>query len=541
MLTLRLRSLLVVVLLSLLAFSVSFVPSNALSTISSINTVYHTLEVSDFGLLLVNETLTITNNLPSQAAIPEVKLYYPQQYYGNIFLNLISDTRFHGSFAKEGNLTVLSLTPLEEVSLNQGESYSLNVLLSVEGCVHFKESSSVGVNLVLYPGISLQSKAIESTIYTPFATSFQSLEGYELKETPLKTIYSKRFENVTTGSYNFMNATLNLPPASDMIVVEVPRAERTVKVESDGSVSIIDSLEIRNIDNKSITSIKLDLLNPNVIKVKLIMPIGPDEEVYLGVFKQFTPKAPIEYNRSYTFKMEYPAPADLVKFYNGRYVVNITASPPINTLVKEYVIRVELSEGVNLLSEVDKELFVNSSPFVKGRFVVEYEPKLFWSSSTSVPVALMILILLLGVFSYFQKGETEEKKFSSEFYNMVQDKLQLVNSTIDLYEERRLGRVPKQKFNILKQEYVARAGSLNNSLVRTAGELTKESPEKAARVEKVLNLNRELDQALKALVNDYDLLQAGRINNDMFQKRRSSSAKKIDSIRKDIEDEIGAL
>ncbi|MEM3403817.1 MAG: hypothetical protein QXJ17_04730 [Nitrososphaeria archaeon] len=537
----RLRSLPAIVLLFILVFNVSFIPSNALSTISSINTVRHTLEVSDFGLLLINETLVITNDLPSLASVPEIKLYYPSQYYDKMFLNLISDTRFNWSFANGGNLTTLSLKPTEEISLNPGENYSLNILLSVEGCTYFKESSLVEVNLVLYPGISLPSKVVESALYTPFATSFQSLEGYELKETPLKTVYSKRFENVTAESYKFMNAKLNLPLTSDMIIVEVPKAERIIKVENDGSISVIDTLQIRNVSNKSVTSIKLDLLNPNAFKAMLLIPIGQEEEVDLGLFKQFTPKAPIEHNHSCTFTIKYSAPADIIKFLNGRYILNVTTSPSISTLVKEYIIRVEPSEGIRLLSKVDKKLFTNASPFVKDNFIVEYEPKLFWSSSTSVPLALMILILLLGAFSYFQKGEEEEKKFYKEFYNLVQDKIQLASSTLDLYEERRLGKVPKQRFNILKQEYVTRTGSLNSTLVKTAGELVKESPDKAAKVEKILNLNRELDQALKALVNNYDLLQTRRISDEVFLKRRSDSAKKLDSIRREIEGEVSAL
>jgi hypothetical protein len=247
----------------------------------------------------------------------------------------------------------------------------------------------------------------------------------------------------------------------------------------------------------------------------------------------------VMFNETYTFTITYPAPKGMIRFVNGKYVGNITTFPPLDAIVNEYTIKADFSDGI-APKQPSMKTFLNADRYTGGSFIIEYEPKLFWSSTTIVPIGLIVLIILLGAFSLFQREEGKEKEYSSEFFDTVQDKLQLVSSTLELYEERRTGQTIKQRFNVLKQEYLSRASQMNNSLVRITEDFAKENPERK-QPERVMRLNRDLDQALKAVVSDYDSLQSGKIGKDEFNKRRPESMKKLDSIRKEIEDEISTI
>jgi hypothetical protein len=455
-------------------------------------------------------------------------------------MDSVSDPNFQVSFSNVGNLTIIKLAPTKDVTLNPGVEYNLSVTFSAQDLISSKSAQLFYANLALYPGVSLGGLQIVSKIYVPSGAAFTNITGYQNKSLADKLVYSRNYNNTVAWTYSYQNLTLGINPNSDILLIDVPKAERTLQVNDDGSILVSDTIQLKNLSQKNVTSLNLAFLNPNLLSVSVVMPIGPDTSSDLGGSKQFLLDKEVMFNETYTFTIKYLAPEGMIRFVNGKYVGNITTFPPLDAIVNEYTLKADFSDGIAPKQPYMKT-FLNADKYTGGSFIIEYEPKLFWSATTIVPIGLIVLIILLGAFSLFQKEEGEEKEYSSEFFDTVQDKLQLVSSTSELYEERRTGKTMKQRFNVLKQEYISRASQMNNSLVRITEDFAKERPERKPQLEKVMRLNRDLDQALKAVVGDYDSLQSGKVGKDEFNKRRSESMKKLDSIRKEIEDEISTI
>ena len=536
----KFRPALIIMGLFMLTMNLNFVPCYASASIGYCKQFSHSVEIGEYGQFYINDILTFNNNGTSQALIPEITLTYPSQYYNRMFLDSISDSSFQVSFSRERNVTVIKLTPIKDVIINPGSDYNLSVTYSAQNLISPKTAQLFYVNLALYPGVSLGALQLISSVYVPSGASFTNLEGYRMLDLADKLFYYKNYNNTAPGANRFQNLTLGIDPNSAIFLIDVPKAERTLQINDDGSILVSDTIQLTNLAKKNITSLVLALLNPNILNVKVVMPIGPEKNSDLGASKQFFLDKEVKFNETYTFTIRYPAPVGMLTFVNGKYLGNITTSPPLNAVVKEYTLKAVFSDGIEPKQSY-VNTFTNAYQYSKERFIIEYEPKLFWSATTIVPISLIVLIVLLGAFALFQKEEGEEKKYSSEFFDIVQGKLQLVNLIVELYEGRRTGRTVKQKFNMSKQEYLSRTSQMNSSLARITGDFAKEKPEKKSQLEKVMRLNKDIDQALKAVIGEYDSLQSGKIGKDEFDKRKSDLIKKLDSIRKEIEDEISTI
>jgi hypothetical protein len=536
----KIRPVLILIGIFMLTINLNLIPCYASSSIGYCKQFSHSVEIGEYGQFYINDILTFNNNGSSQALIPEITLTYPSQYYNRMFLDSVSDPSFQVSVSKKENVTIVKLTPVKDVLINPGVDYNLSISCVAQNLISPNTAQLYSVNLVLYPGVSLSTSKLISSLYIPAGASFINLEGYQKIDLTDRLLYYKNYNNTLAGTQRFQNLTLGIDPNSAIFLIDVPKAERTLQINDDGSILVSDTIQLKNLAKKNITSLVLALLNPNILNVEVVMPIGPEKSSDLGSSKQFFLDKEVKFNETYTFTIRYPAPAGMLKFVNEKYLGNITTSPPLNAIVNEYILKAVFSDGIEPKQSYTNT-FTNAHQYSKTRFIIEYEPKLFWSATTIMPISLIVLIILLCAFALFQKEEGEEKKYSSEFFDVIQGKLQLVSLTVELYEERRTGRTVKQKFNMSKQEYLNRTSQMNSSLARIAGDFTKEKPEKKPQFEKVMRLNRDIDQALKAVIGEYDSLQAGKIGKDEFDKRRSESIRKLDSIRKEIGDEISTI
>jgi hypothetical protein len=104
-----------------------------------------------------------------------------------------------------------------------------------------------------------------------------------------------------------------------------------------------------------------------------------------------------------------------------------------------------------------------------------------------------------------------------------------------LYENRLKGQIPRQRFNVLKQEYLTSLTRINSSIANSSAETLKNEPQKKPTVDKILAMSREVETLLKQLTTYYDQLNVGKIDGREFEKRRSDTIKRINSIKQELE------
>lgn len=513
--------------------------SYAISSSPYVKEFVHTFEIREYGLTVLTNTISFHNNLTSKATIPTVELKYPRELYQKMMIGEVSDERLAASYYVEGNFTIIKLVPENLIQIDPETDYNITVKILVKEFFSFTSSTSIQFILPIYPALNLDSKATLSNIILPYGVvPTETLENFTYTALVTKNIYTRTFENVRAGNYYFKNTSAELIGSANLYILKVPKATRTIQFYDDGNIWIMEEIQLKNLGKTSISTLSLNILNDRILSVKLVHDIGPETDYDLGLYKQFTLPQQLNQNETYTLKIRYPAPSNMTRFTGNSYIVNITTSPPLDTLVEEYVIKVQPSQGFNLISSEHVKVVENANPYSQQSFVIQYVPKLYWSSSTYLPVSLLVLVVFASIAPLLQREAEEEKKYAVDLKAHVRGKLKLVESIIELYEGRIKGQVPKQRFNILKQEYIASLTKANSSIANSISEALKKDPRDKPIFDKISSINREVDTIFKQLTSYYDQLNIGKIDRNQFEKRRSDTIKRINELKQEIESEL---
>lgn len=526
----------IIVFLSYIMFNYN---SYAISSSPYVKEFVHTFEIKEYGLTVLTSTISFHNNLTSKATIPSVELKYPRELYQKMVIEAVSDERLAASSYSEGNFTIIKLAPKDVIQIDPETDYNITVKILVKEFFSFTSKTSIQFILPIYPALNLDSKATLSNIILPYGVvPTETLENFTYTALVTKNIYTRTFENVRAGNYYFKNTSAELMGSANLYLLKVPKATRTIQFYDDGSIWVMEEIQLKNLGETSISTLSLNILNDRILSVKLVHDIGPETDYDLGLYRQLTLPQQLNQNETYTLKIRYPAPSNMTKFTGNSYVLNITTSPPLDTLVGEYVIRVQPSQGINLISREQVKVIENANPFSLQSFVIEYIPKLYWSSSTYIPVSLLILVIFASITPLLQREAEEEKRYAVDLKAHVRGKLKLIESIIELYEGRLKGQVPRHRFNVLKQEYFASSTKVNSSIANSISEAVKNNPKNKPLFDKISSINRDIDTLLKQLTSYYDQLSMGKIDSKEFEKRRSDTIKRINALKQEIESEL---
>ncbi|MEM3424001.1 MAG: hypothetical protein QXE51_05495 [Nitrososphaeria archaeon] len=528
--------LVIIVFLSYIMFNYN---SYAISSSPYVKEFVHTFEIKEYGLTVLTSTISFHNNLTSKATIPTVELKYPRELYQKMVIEAVSDERLAASSYSEGNFTIIKLASKDVIQIDPETDYNITVKILVKEFFSFTSKTSIQFILPIYPALNLDSKATLSNIILPYGVvPTETLENFTYTALVTKNIYTRTFENVRAGNYYFKNISAELMGSANLYLLKVPKATRTIQFYDDGSIWVMEEIQLKNLGETSISTLSLNILNDRILSVKLVHDIGPETDYDLGLYRQLTLPQQLNQNETYTLKIRYPAPSNMTKFTGNSYVLNITTSPPLDTLVGEYVIRVQPSQGIDLISREQVKVIENANPFSLQSFVIEYIPKLYWSSSTYIPVSLLILVIFASITPLLQREAEEEKRYAVDLKAHVRGKLKLIESIIELYEGRLKGQVPRHRFNVLKQEYFASSTKANSSIANSISEAVRNNPKNKPLFDKISSINRDIDTLLKQLTSYYDQLSMGKIDSKEFEKRRSDTIKRINALKQEIESEL---
>ncbi len=526
-----------IIFLSFIMFN--FNNSYAINSSPYVKEFIHTIEIREYGLTVLTSTISFHNNLTSKATLPTLEIKYPKEIYQKMVVGEVSDKHLITSSYVEGNFTIIKLIPENVIQIDPVADYNITIKILVSEFFSFTSSASIQFTLPIYPAINLDSKATLSNIILPYGVvPTETLENFTYTALATKNIYSRTFENVRAGNYYFKNISSELIGSANLYLLQVPKAVRTIQFYDDGSIWVMEEIRLKNLGKTSLSTLSLNILNDRLLSVKLVHDIGPETDYDLGLYRQFTLPYKLNYNETYTLKIRYPAPSNITRFIGNSYTINITTAPPLDLLVEEYVIKVQPSQGITLVSGEYVRVVENANPFSKQNFVIEYVPKLFWSSSTYIPLSLLILIVFASITPVLQREAEEEKRYAVDLKTHVRGKLKLVESIIELYEGRLKGQVSKQRFNILKQEYFTSSAKANSSIANSIVEAVKSAPQNKPVFDRIVSINKELDMLLKQLTSHYDQLNAGKISMNEFGKRKTDIIKRINSLKQGIESEL---
>jgi hypothetical protein len=523
-------------------------------------TLTHQYRITNFGYGILNDTIAFTNNGTSPEQIPAVQLGIPDNIssLATGFFLTPSNTYTMTSDNVDGN-TVFTIKPVSSaLAVNASSTVSLKTYL--KGVLNITAGSKTSWSglLLLSPSLNETVSTLtisvfvpESATFTPVpsvgATSLNSSLGlspprYELTETNIVP------QVVTeTSVFNDTDEAVFLP-------IQVFSVIRTIVPSTSGLPQVQDLVTLRNLAYYPISNLPVALLLSNLTQVTILpSTITPVENptvvnVTSGTLTLTNPpfSESIAAGDNFSFAMGYTVPKGLVSTSGTTVSVVIPYSFPIEGLVQNYTVRLQVPNGVTGIGQTLVHIS-DASPITPGNVTIAYRVNAGWGADQAVPTASLIfgvvlLLLVLRRPTAASEEETEdeedEKKETSvllaDLIKALEDKLALIDDSITSFAGKPQGAVTRADFLKVRTEL----DSLKNRAFHRLGEAKQATVNK--RLIDVLTqlqeAERDEDRAAKDLLNLYEQYQGRKMKEETFQRLLPNYKKRLSSATNRVSD-----
>jgi len=537
--------LVIALLLALPSFSYQ---AKAQVTIDKISFFNHQMFVSEYGFILVNDTISIKNDFESPATLPLINITYPQDLYNKIVPQVISPNDFNFDI----NYTRLTIYPPQGYVIQPNETATISVkfylvktfsLVSVEG-IELNYSASIP----LVPALNLPIKQVNSSLSLPPLIIFAS------QPEKFKEIVDKRaihtlignFSNVAQGFSRTEKVTISTLENIYFALLEFTEAKRELILSSLGNIMVRDTITMINYDNRNISKLKPSLLTNDFKSILIIPPLtnpfsNPLSDANIG---QVDLGTNLTKGERYTVTLEYPINSlDFVKAKDGLFELSLPLKTPIDGVVYDYTVKVTHPEGFFAYSKTE-ESKVNASP-LDGEQKIDFRLGLAWASKDIMPVASFIFIAVLAAFIIgkpFIKGELKEiVTRAREYIESFEEKITATKELIDLYKKRQLNQISKIEFKTTRQLLEERRSKATIKINELRPKLISLQPSIQEPLSEIGDLHRDYDRAVKELINLYEQLFTKKVKVEAFDRLLPIHQRRVDDARESLLNSIDTL
>ncbi len=537
--------LVIALLLALPSFSYQ---AKAQVTIDKISFFNHQMFVSEYGFILVNDTISIKNDFESPATLPLINITYPQDLYNKIVPQVISPNDFNFDI----NYTRLTIYPPQGYVIQPNESVTISVkfyLVKTFSLVSVEETElNYSASIPLVPALNLPIKQVNSSLSLPPLIIFAS------QPEKFKEIVDKRaihtlignFSNVAQGFSRTEKVTISTLENIYFALLEFTEAKRELILSSLGNIMVRDTITMINYDNRNISKLKPSLLTNDFKSILIIPPLtnpfsNPLSDANIG---QVDLGTNLTKGERYTVTLEYPINSlDFVKAKDGLFELSLPLKTPIDGVVYDYTVKVTHPEGFFAYSKTE-ESKVNASP-LDGEQKIDFRLGLAWASKDIMPVASFIFIAVLAAFIIgkpFIKGELKEIVIRArEYIESFEEKITATKELIDLYKKRQSSQVSKIEFKTTRQLLEERRSKATIKINELRPKLISLQPSIQEPLSEIGDLHRDYDRAVKELINLYEQLFTKKVKVEAFDRLLPIHQRRVDDARESLLNSIDTL
>ena len=537
--------LVIALLLALPSFSYQ---AKAQVTIDKISFFNHQMFVSEYGFILVNDTISIKNDFESPATLPLINITYPQDLYNKIVPQVISPNDFNFDI----NYTRLTIYPPQGYVIQPNESVTISVkfyLVKTFSLVSVEETElNYSASIPLVPALNLPIKQVNSSLSLPPLIIFAS------QPEKFKEIVDKRaihtlignFSNVAQGFSRTEKVTISTLENIYFALLEFTEAKRELILSSLGNIMVRDTITMINYDNRNISKLKPSLLTNDFKSILIIPPLtnpfsNPLSDANIG---QVDLGTNLTKGERYTVTLEYPINSlDFVKAKDGLFELSLPLKTPIDGVVYDYTVKVTHPEGFFAYSKTE-ESKVNASP-LDGEQKIDFRLGLAWASKDIMPVASFIFIAVLAAFIIgkpFIKGELKEIVIRArEYIESFEEKITATKELIDLYKKRQLNQISKIEFKTTRQLLEERRSKATIKINELRPKLISLQPSIQEPLSEIGDLHRDYDRAVKELINLYEQLFTKKVKVEAFDRLLPIHQRRVDDARESLLNSIDTL
>ncbi len=519
----------------------------AQSTIENISFFNHQMAVSNYGFILVNETIFIKNDFETNAIIPLINITYPKELYGKIIPQEINPSGFDFSIALTENYTRLTIDP-KGYEIQPNESVTISVKFYLIKVFSRVSDIDFSASVPLVPALSLPSKQVNSSLSLPFFIIFDSQhENFTSSLIKSRWTLLGNFSNVAQGFSITENVMISNPAKVYFALLEFTNAKRELILSSLGDIRVKDTITMINYDNVSISKLKPSLLTNDFTSIVIIPPLinpfsNPSSDANN---KQVSLGNSLERGEKYTITLEYPAKSsDFIKAKDGLFELSLPLRSPIDGVVYNYTVKVTFPEGFFVYGKAE-ESKVNASP-LDGNKSIEFRYGLAWASKDIMPIASFIFMIVLVAFVVvgkpFVKEELKEVVIRTrEYVESFEDKITATKELIELHKKRQLSQISKAEFKTTQRFLEDRIGKANAKINELRQKLISLQPSLQKPLSEISDLHHDYDRTVRDLVNLYDQFLTKKIKAEAFDKLLPVHQRRVDDARESLLDSIDIL
>ncbi|MGQ9469098.1 MAG: hypothetical protein ACUVTD_04645 [Nitrososphaerales archaeon] len=540
-----------VIALLLAPFSFSY-QAEAKVTIERISSFNHQMFVSDYGFILVNETIFIKNDFKNSAILPPINITYPPEIYDKIIPQVISPNGFSFNIALTENYTRLTIDPPQSYEIQPNETITISIKFYLVKIFSFAGGLNYSASIPLVPALSLPVDQVSSSLSIPpfiiFASQHENLTSSIINN---RWTLMGAFSNVSQSFSITERVEINtISESVYFALLEFTEAKRELILSSLGDIRVRDTITMISYDDRSVSKLKPSLLTDDFKNVIIIPPLANPFPNPLSEFpgQKLTEVAlgtSLKEGEIYTVTLEYTIKSlDFIKAKDGLFELSLPSRTPIDGVVYDYTVKATFPEGFFAYSKTE-ESKVNASP-LDSEQKIEFRIGLAWASKEIMPVASFIFIATLIAFLIVGKPVIKEELKeivirTREYIESFEEKITATKELIDLYKKRQSDRISKGEFKMAQRLLEERRSKASIKINELRQKLVSLQPSLQEPLSRIGDLHRDYDRVVRELTNLYEQFFAKKVRAEAFDRHLPIHQRRVDEARNSLLDGIDML
>jgi len=488
----------------------------ALAQVSFDTSIEHEITVHEYGFITVTEKVSFRNDGSAPSPMEGFEIRYPRSLAPSVSTHFVSP-RGESLLQQDGNLTKLTVIPPTGEVLQPGSDTTFTVTLVLADALRDYAPNQYALTIPIV-GTELPVSTIATAITLPEKTTLVGqLPGFSMTQEGERQIWRG---NVSIDRL-LPEIIFRAETASAFTILAFPKATREIIIHPLGEVSVRDHLEVLNLGNRSLTSLKLKPLIGNLSSITLVPTTEPPPLANpktlnllndtLDLVSAFS--RPINQGEKRVINIEYPYPRGLLKTDDRSLLLNLSIAAPVEGVVENYEIRVNHPPSF-AASPIGGGLGRrNATHLEDGLVEVIIRPKTVWAVEEAMPVATGIFAATFSIMLLSRRitgtEASQRLRRGTELRRSVEEKVvETRRLLLDLSKSGRgeASRRTLDELRVRTEELKSRASRGQGEI---GAELTREGGNLQRIYQDILEADREWDREVRGLLTAYRSYHTG--------------------------------
>ena len=527
-------------------------------------TVYRRAFVNEWGVVAINDTVTVKNI--GTESVAQVLMGLPREYGGDLKY-VSSHDQYGNGVAVEKDASPSSSIYWLKFSfpnpVQPATSYNFTSVMVVDNIIENVQGTYI-YKFADAPSLPIEAEMCDVAILLPTGSAITTSPNYTFTQEEIGGMPSlvHKFEplepnRVALMSFNFTSVSVQF--------IKVRSVEREISFNADGSVHVSDTYDLRNLA-ASITSLTIQLPK-DAYEVMAYDPLGTlwddyqkgSEEATSSTFGvEVSPRiGTIRVDENFVFTLKYRLSSrEHVKqlAWWGLYDLAFDLFTIQPWTVQKLTVRVIMDEGMNVenSSQQPNSTYVENgknillyeidgvTPLHNLTFNVKYKYLSFWAAFRPI-TWLAVVEAIVAVFLVASRGKKAVPvsiapvETIRRFIGLYDERMNLRLETEKIEEDMTRGGVSKHDYRHRKKAIDARLEEINRSLTSVKNDLRASAGRYGESIGKLDKAEAEIDAARASESQVKTQYRSGKINKDVYETVAADSKKRIGRARETIE------